>query len=91
MKIAKLNILLSLLFAIVASFATIHQVEHIKHHDSSQCLVCVIKHNLSSADAIKSVEIVKKCNFRDDFTQNKKFIALLKPQTTSNKDPPASS
>jgi len=59
----KLNILLSILFAIVTSFAAIHEVEHIKHNDGSSCLICTVNHNLVSDDAITSVYDVELFHF----------------------------
>ena len=48
----RLNIFLSVIFAVVTSFAAIHEVKHITHDDSSTCLVCTVNNNLVSADAV---------------------------------------
>ena len=71
----KLNILLSILFAIVTSFAAIHEVEHIEHNDSSSCLVCTVNNNLVSADAVLHVADIDIFCF-EEVIQNSDFLYL---------------
>lgn len=59
----KFNILLSILFAIVTSFAAIHEVKHIEHNDGSTCLICTVNSNLVSADAVSFVQDVELSHF----------------------------
>lgn len=59
----KLNILLSILFAIVTSFSAIHEVEHIVHNDSASCLICTVNHNLVSDDAVLYVSNIELFHF----------------------------
>ncbi|MFA6759649.1 MAG: hypothetical protein WCR69_01210 [Sulfuricurvum sp.] len=89
MKFAKkLNLLFSFIFALSASFASIHEVEHIKHHDTSSCMVCVIKHNIGGSVEIKQVQNSLEFNAYSDFLTPKKLYTNHKPQTTSSRDPP---
>ncbi|MCD6433544.1 MAG: hypothetical protein J7L21_05825 [Sulfurimonas sp.] len=47
----KLRVLISILFIIVTTFASIHEIEHITgEHESSSCPICVIGDHLVSAD-----------------------------------------
>jgi hypothetical protein len=59
----KFNILLSILFAIVTSFAAIHEVKHIEHNDGSACLICTVNSNILSADAVSFVQDVELSHF----------------------------
>jgi len=53
----KLRVLISLLFVIATTFASVHELEHIEHaNDDSKCLVCTVSHNFLSAD-INSVDL----------------------------------
>lgn len=87
----KLNILLSILFAIVTSFAVIHEVEHIVHDDSTTCLVCTVNHSLVSADAVKFVSDVEIFHF--EAIVHKAPVSYLHIQTNSNQNraPPLAS
>jgi len=48
----KLRLLLSILFIIATSFTALHEIEHIKHHDSSSCQICIVDDHLTSADIV---------------------------------------
>lgn len=80
----KLNVLLSILFAIVTSFAAIHEVEHISHNDSSTCLVCTVNHNLVSADAITFTSDIEIVRF-EKIPQNSS-ISYIHVRTSSNQN-----
>ncbi|ABB43334.1 hypothetical protein Suden_0053 [Sulfurimonas denitrificans DSM 1251] len=80
----KLNILLSILFAIVTSFAAIHEVEHIVHNDSASCLVCTINHNLVSDDAVISLSDVELFHF--EAIAHNAPISYFYIQTNSNQN-----
>jgi len=78
----KFNVLLSILFAIVTSFAAIHEVEHIVHDDSSTCLVCTVNNNLVSDDALKLASDVEVLHF--EAIAHKAPISYVHTQTYSN-------
>ncbi len=80
----KFNVLLSILFAIVTSFAAIHEVEHIEHNDSSTCLVCTVNHNLVSDDAVKFASDVEILHF--EAIAHKAPISHLHIETLSNRN-----
>jgi hypothetical protein len=80
----KFNVLLSILFAIVTSFAAIHEVEHIEHNDSSTCLVCTVNSNLVSADAVKFASDVELLHF-EKILQNAP-VSYLHVRTYSNQN-----
>ncbi len=78
----KFNVLLSILFAIVTSFAAIHEVEHIKHNDASTCLVCTVNSNLVSDDAVKFISDVEIFHF--EAIAHKAPVSYLHIETPSN-------
>lgn len=80
----KLNILLSILFAIVTSFTAIHEVEHIVHNDSSSCLICSINQNIVSDDAVASVHDVELFHF--EAIPHVVAISYIHTQTKSNQN-----
>lgn len=80
----KLNVFLSILFAIVTSFAAIHEVEHIEHNDSSTCLVCTVNHNLVSDDAVKFTSDVEIFHF--EAIAHKAPLSYLHIETHSNQN-----
>lgn len=59
----KRSILLSIFFLIATTFASVHEVEHLIHDDDSQCLVCHVNNNLTSADIIDKPELVDIISF----------------------------
>lgn len=84
----KLNVLLSILFAIVTSFAAIHEVKHIEHNDSSTCLVCTVNHNLVSADAVTHAADVE-ISLLEKISQNNPISYLhVKINSNQNRAPP---
>ncbi len=84
----KLNVLLSILFAIVTSFAAIHEVKHIVNDDSASCLVCTVNHNLVSGDAVKFASDVEIFHF-ENITQNNPISYLhVKINSNQNRAPP---
>ncbi|MDX9814035.1 MAG: hypothetical protein RBS91_05175 [Sulfurimonadaceae bacterium] len=86
---SKINLILSLLFAIVSSFSAVHQVQHLKSdHHSSNCSICIINKNIVSDDAIAIFSEVERAYF-DKIDEI--YITLhseLKPQLLKNRDPP---
>ncbi|MCK9453734.1 hypothetical protein [Sulfurimonas sp.] len=80
----KLNVFLSILFAIVTSFSAIHEVEHITHDDSSTCLVCTVNNNLVSTDAVKFALDIEILHF-EDIVQND-LISYPQARTNSNQN-----
>ncbi|OHD88060.1 MAG: hypothetical protein A2Y52_00470 [Sulfuricurvum sp. RIFCSPLOWO2_02_43_6] len=87
----KLNVLLSILFAIVTSFAAVHEVEHIQHNDGSTCLVCTVNHNLLSADAVKLVSNIEISHFEKILQNNPISYLYLKTNSNQNRAPPLAS
>lgn len=85
----KLNLFLSLIFALVSSFSAVHQAQHIQgDHHNSNCMICVIAKNIVSDDAIEFLEQAIKVHFDkidDVFVQN---YLDFKPSSTKNRDPP---
>lgn len=84
----KLNVLLSILFAIVTSFATIHEVEHIQHNDSSSCLVCTVNNNLVSADAVQFTADVEILQFQEIIQESSTSYSYRKINFNQNRAPP---
>lgn len=84
----KLNLLLSLLFFIAASFASIHEVEHIKHNDASSCFICTVSQNLVSADAVEFAADIEIFHFEKILQNNPTSYSYLKTATYQNRAPP---
>jgi hypothetical protein len=84
----KFNLLLSILFAIVTSFAAIHEVEHIQHNDSSSCLVCTVNNNLVSADAVQFTADVEIFHFQEIIQESSTSYSYRKINFNQNRAPP---
>lgn len=84
----KLNVLLSILFAIVTGFAAVHEVEHIQHNDSSTCLICTVNHNLLSADAVQLVSNIEISHFEKILQNNPISYIHVKINSNQNRAPP---
>jgi|GEM_PF-1445055 len=85
----KFNLLLSILFAIVTSFAAIHEVEHIKQNsDSSSCLICTVNNNLLSADAIALTADIEPLHFEKIAQDNSVSYSYRKINFNQNRAPP---
>jgi hypothetical protein len=84
----KLNVLLSILFAIVTSFAAIHEVEHIEHNDASSCLVCTVNNNLVSADTIQLEADVEILHFEKIVQESSLLCLYRKINFNQNRAPP---
>jgi len=80
----KFNILLSILFAIVTSFAAIHEVKHIQHNDGATCLICTVNSNIVSADAVSLTQNVELSHF-EAITHNAP-VAYFHVETKSNQN-----
>jgi hypothetical protein len=85
----KLNVLLSILFALVTTFSAIHEVEHIAHDDDSSCLVCHVNNNLASADIINKPEIVEIVHFEKIAQNNLTTNLHFKERNNQNRAPPS--
>jgi len=85
----KYRILLLLLF-FIASFATaLHEVEHIsQHHDTAQCQVCIIDHQLLCGDVVTIVQESIEIHFQKVFTQTKKTDSDKTLFNYNNRAPP---
>ncbi|MFA6196105.1 MAG: hypothetical protein WC656_05640 [Sulfurimonas sp.] len=68
----KLKLILSLLFTIATIFSALHEVEHLKHHDSSTCQICIVDDHSVSADILN--------NFKENIFVTFDAIPLQKNQ-----------
>ena len=60
----KCKLLLSILFFIATTVATIHEIEHIAHdHDHASCEMCVVSHNFLSGDIDHSLSDSQSLRF----------------------------
>ncbi|PLY14939.1 hypothetical protein CVO_09225 [Sulfurimonas sp. CVO] len=84
----KLHLILSLLFFIAASFASIHEVEHIKHHDDSSCFICTVSQNLVSADAVEFAAEIEVFHFEKIIQNTLLSYLYIKTATYQNRAPP---
>lgn len=88
MRFIKLNVILSVLFAIFATFAAVHEVEHIKYNDGSTCMICVVKSNMASDDIIEPFVEIEPFGFDKILQKKESFYLYAKLQQHYNKDPP---
>lgn len=84
----KLNVLLSILFAIVTSLSAVHEVEHIAHDDASTCLECVVNQNLVSADAVLSALKLEIFHFEKISHNNHSSHIHVRTHSNQNRAPP---
>lgn len=49
----KFKIVIALLFFVTATFAAMHEVEHITHDDADVCLVCTVNDTFEAADLVE--------------------------------------
>lgn len=85
----KLNIILSLIFAIVTSFTAIHEVEHIAHEHDTSCLVCHVNNNLVPTDDIIKPIVVESIHF-DKITYDDTLVAVyFQERNNQNRAPPS--
>ncbi len=88
MKHKRVSILFALLFLIGATFASLHELEHIGSDTHSECLVCVIKQNVDSADVLDIAIGIEILEHSESFCEKNSFYSHLKPLLHFNKDPP---
>jgi hypothetical protein len=84
----KFNLLLSILFTIVTSFAAIHEVKHIEHNDSASCLVCTLHNNLVSADAVHIAADVEILHFEEILDKGVTSYSYRKINFNQSRAPP---
>ncbi|QFR42429.1 MULTISPECIES: hypothetical protein [Sulfurimonas] len=85
----KLNILISLLFAVVTSFAAVHEVEHIQHNDSASCLICTVSQNLISDDSVQLLTDIELFHFEKITQNNLLSYIFTKINSNQNRAPPS--
>jgi len=66
----KLKLFISILFIIATTFTALHEIEHVKNHDSSTCQVCIVDDHLTSADLVDSFKEISTFNFEKISSQN---------------------
>lgn len=60
----KFRLILSILFFIATTVATIHEIEHIAHdHDHASCEMCVVAQNFLSSDIDHRVDDIENLRF----------------------------
>jgi hypothetical protein len=86
----KLRVLISLLFIIGTTFASIHELEHIGHdHDSSKCQVCTLSNNFLSAD-INTLQLSCELSFvKETEAEPKLFSFHFKQRDNHSNAPPS--
>lgn len=87
----KINVIISILFAIVTTFTALHEVEHLVKGDDSSCLVCHVNDNLVSADVIDEVKSVDIFHFEKISLNNQISNPHIKKQTNQDRAPPLTS
>jgi hypothetical protein len=84
----KLRVLISLLFIISTTFASIHELEHIGHeHDSGKCLVCTVSQNFLSAD-INKLDISLELDFAKEVISEPKVFSFTFKKTDNHSNAP---
>ena len=84
----KLRVLISLLFIIATTFASIHEIEHITgEHDSASCQVCVADNHLMSADITDAYIDTTVFSF-DDISLQNQYLTIHTKKTTNHSNAP---
>ncbi len=85
----KLRVLISLLFIISTTFASIHELEHIGHgHDDGKCLVCTVSQNFLSADINKQDTLLELDFVKEIKTEVEVFNYNFKKTDNHSNAPP---
>lgn len=84
----KLRVLISLLFVIATTFASVHELEHIEHNnDSSTCLVCTVSHNFLSAD-INKLDLALELSYVKEIESNPQVFSFYFKKTDNHSNAP---
>ena len=87
----KIRVLISLLFIIATTFATIHEIEHIEQGEDTSCLVCHVSDNLTSADIVDNIQDVEIFHFEKVLEKNSILSFHTKKHSNQNRAPPLTS
>jgi len=52
----KLRLIISILFILATTFTALHEIEHVKNHDSFTCQICIVDDHTTSADVVDTFE-----------------------------------
>jgi hypothetical protein len=86
----KLRVLISLLFVVATTFASIHELEHIDHvQDSSTCLVCTVSHNFLSAD-INNLDLSLELSYVKEIESKPQVFSFYFKKTDNHSNAPPS-
>ncbi|MCX6075396.1 MAG: hypothetical protein NTW78_00750 [Campylobacterales bacterium] len=84
----KLKLILSILFIIATTFTALHEIEHVKNHDSSTCQICIVDNHSVSADVVVDFKEVELFSFESIFLQTLILNSQTKQTTYKSRAPP---
>ncbi|MDO8453280.1 MAG: hypothetical protein Q7S59_01765 [Sulfurimonas sp.] len=84
----KFRLILSVLFIIATTFTALHEIEHVKSHDSSTCQVCIVDNHSVSADVVVDFKEVELFSFKSIFLQTQILNSQAKQTTYKSRAPP---
>ena len=86
----KLRVLISFLFVVATTFAAVHELEHIdvEHHSSSTCMVCIVDHNLVSADNSSNIFFIELLYTKEISSNLNNFSFHIKKYDNHSNAPP---
>jgi len=84
----KLKVLISILFIVATTFTAIHELEHIEHHDSSTCQVCIVDDHSVSADIVDDFKELEILNSAKLIPTNVISYIHIKRYANSSRAPP---
>jgi hypothetical protein len=84
----KLRLLLSIFFIIATTFTALHEIEHVKNHDSSKCQICIVDDHSVSADIAVDFKEVVLFSFEQISSQTQILNFQTKQTTYKSRAPP---
>jgi len=84
----KLRLILSILFIIATTFTALHEIEHVKNHNSSTCQICIVDNHSVSGDIIVDFKEVELLSFEQIFLQTQILNFQTKQTTYKSRAPP---
>jgi hypothetical protein len=84
----KLRLILSVFFIIATTFTALHEIEHVKNHNSSTCQVCIVDHHSVSGDIIVDFKDIELFSFEQISPQIQILNFQTKQTTYKSRAPP---
>ncbi len=84
----RLRLILSIFFIIATTFTALHEIEHVKNHNSSTCQICIVDDHSVSADIVVDFKEVELFSFESILLQTQILNSQAKQTTYKSRAPP---